>query len=521
LFVVCECRTDGKKRPLSRKRRGGGRCVFSVFLLKMEINTRNYFLGRHWWIRFKDYFNVSWQSVFSLLRSLFRLNLTAIQEPLAGKPKNDREALRSYLDCHLATVGQLGYPKRDPEYVPWSVNTVDDVQALLKTNPLMFPALEWERSADNKNVFYVTTYGSAERAVTSRFGRFVSSFGGMYRRVNATFDANFQMIAYQVYKSNGEVDATVSSEEAARALGCLLIIFGQIVHSALHIYHHLLTSCLIEAGGNRELRILALEYAENVPLKFLEVEQLLLSATGTFEQDLGHIPAARLHDMIGELLSTWFSCATVEEFHSEFLFKSTKPLKTLDYGCAGKDYLDHADLLPLFASDLANALHDTDVTESMFLDAENRLCAALSTCVPQTPSISSFKAFFEMMAVTGLVHGASISMTRFQLSALLGECFGRGDELVYSKRDQSLLLTGLSTIVGLVDEKSIFACPKTLSRSSPRSKVIGVFQKYKDMTDALREECYQRTKSGPAAYILADWWPSNFDSRQSTRATYI
>jgi len=146
----------------------------------------------------------------------------------------------------------------------------------------------------------------------------------------------------------------------------------------------------------------------------------------------------------------------------------------------------------------------------------------------------NLKKFIELMSVSGLLHGCTLSLTRLHMTppliALMDTTSSR-----YTFADANLVTLMLGTITGSMEGHSVFSYRIPLQRV--QYGIIKVLQKYSGFSDAIKaaylEEIKQLGTQGTKGtvtkgtifrdfgWILTDHGPEGIDGKQYTLASYI
>jgi len=203
-------------------------------------------------------------------------------------------------------------------------------------------------------------------------------------------------------------------------------------------------------------------YTTNVALKYLEVELALFKdggalTGGTYRTKTGNGEDVR--KLARELLCSWGRCSTADDFVQQMFSPSLirrgdDSLKSslAAYGIVS-EFQKHVALIGDFAQELTASFESYD--KAKYSQLNTQLAAFLLKCGDGVSTIKTLRSWLELMSVTGILHGCTLSMSRLLCSAeLLKRLNPKSD--VYDSDDDSLLLLVLSTIIGMIEGLHVF-----------------------------------------------------------------
>jgi hypothetical protein len=168
---------------------------------------------------------------------------------------------------------------------------------------------------------------------------------------------------------------------------------------------------------------------------FLKANAVITGAAG-----FGSSQSVRV--ILKELLNTWTKAPKAKDF-----LENTIPLSPEEMEKAGilTEFTKHSKTVKPFAANTTKVLRKID--EDKCKIAELRMKAYLSECGIDS-DINSLEDWIELMSVTGITHGSTLSYTRM---------FGFADVLrwreiqddIWDSSDLNLLSTGLATVAGM------------------------------------------------------------------------
>jgi len=245
-----------------------------------------------------------------------------------------------------------------------------------------------------------------------------------------------------------------------------LFFVAQTMHASIHIFHYVLTNALRYASKDyRRLNNWADEYNGNVNYKYDQVSNLLVNLKGdgilTSSKGLGG-SAQTLDIMVGNI-AAWGHCSTGTEFHDVW-FQS--PRKDLEAAGLLTEYFKHTDLGAGCAVSATAALEKTRgrsgnqvVDDLDKLDDTNEKLATFISKSGAWPAeengIKTVRSLLDMMMITGIIHGGTLSMTRLPCKPEILR-WRNIDEPKWTPDDLKTSLAACGTIVGA--QKNKHAC---------------------------------------------------------------
>jgi len=175
-----------------------------------------------------------------------------------------------------------------------------------------------------------------------------------------------------------------------------------------------------------------------------------------------------------------------------------------------------------FASEMSEALSSID--SEKFAAAESKTADLLGR-VGLKSNIKTIADWTEIMCVTGIVHGSTISYTRaFSNAEILS--WRNKQNPVWDAGDIRIVSIGLATVTGMQDERHVFSPVTNQGGLSYAKPMTDVLEKYTAMSNE-RKEAYAKElledmdEFNKYGWILSDFCPTGFDGKQLTIASYI
>ena len=190
------------------------------------------------------------------------------------------------------------------------------------------------------------------------------------------------------------------------------------------------------------------------------------------------------------------------------------------------EYKKHSDNVQPFAEELAAAFKEDD--RSAFEETEKDIKSFMEACGKDVSSIDSISSWTQLMCLTGIVHGSTLSYTRLITVPEVARWRNiHSDE--WDANDSSLISNGFATCQGMTVDRHVFTSEikngfewDTKNIAKP---VMDVLQKYDAIAEDLRteytKEIEQRDDFREYGQILTDHCNDGYDGKQHTITTYI
>ena len=488
----------------------------------------------------------------------FSAGFQPIANKLIGKAKDDsdckeifKSAQNHFVDFAVPNNKQL-LPK---DYQYFGTTNVENLQLLLKNNPFIASAL----TSPSEDTFSL----NINDPKTTLYSRFIGTLDKSYPRLDAVFNSDLELTSFQ-YLDYETSALNKSSEEAAGDLLFLLLFHAECIHSTIHIFHHINVNAIGAAAKKfPDLTPWAYPYMANIGLKYVEVDLLLLAPEnkGALTGGLWHTDGDKLREIQREMLCKWGSFKTAEQFTEQFIFSG------LAKGAARKagllpEYFKHMDLISPFAQDLSDAFALRDPQK--YSDANSALGIFLSQCGDGVSSIGDIRTWVELMTVTGLLHGSTLSFSRLGLvSSLTTRIDISGNN--FTELSASFLVIAAGTMIGMIEDRHIFTSslytqtadlavgrlpqsPGDLSllllypvklvdfirtifklgtqTYQPLDALVkDVLLRYDAKSTQLKKDFFDKVSKDPKfatqGWVLSDHFPDGIDGKQLTITTYI
>uniref|UniRef100_A0A7S3JRI4 Lipoxygenase domain-containing protein n=1 Tax=Aureoumbra lagunensis TaxID=44058 RepID=A0A7S3JRI4_9STRA len=483
--------------------------------------------------KIRQFFDLNWYTVH---RAIFTYALTGGSgSAFVGKEKTS-DSLDEAQQIVIKKVG-LKVPLEIEGYALFGTNNhVKNLCLLLKTNPWMAMALipygrdGFELKAFDENEKNPNLFLQIMRTMT------VVKNDGAGGRVNFKFDAQLNILKFEAFDANHTkvvVEPDSINFWAAAAL-YNLVFFASAVHATMHVLHFLLTSALDVATYNfTTLNIWAETYDDNIANKYLQVFALLINdpsadgaiITGRLGFGASELASPTIREILKDnALLAWSKCTSLQDFLDLMFHK-----KVLESSHCLTEFKKHVALIPQFSTKCVESLSKID--SNAFHQSETHLATYLGKCgdFGQTNKITTIKSWIEIMCVTGIIHGSTLSYTRLLGVADIVKWRNISQEK-WDEGDQQIISTGLGTISGMETDRHVMTASLTRPSFFNFKKIDPAFQKVLEEFDtqvsALKEAHKQKLLEDidtlkNFGFILTDFAPDNFDSKQCTIATYI
>ena len=352
---------------------------------------------------------------------------------------------------------------------------------------------------------------------------------------------------------------------------------AECIHTVIHIFHYVLVGLLAEVcKTDANLSFLLKLYEPNIRLKHNQVQNLLLSHAEdlvgpgilvgrSFDADrnlLRHV----LSDFLTELGRCKSAAALMELFYpqvlhdelSSLLRVAKKPAEfQFDMPPPGMppvlaDLKEQVDLIPGFAEEVSK-IFDKDGRVS------EKLQAASSTLGCGRFRVGSLKQWIELMSISGLIHGTTLTMTRLfftpqglscanfvktgaQTTSSDGLRSAEKDFEVpsrfgskFTEKDFEITAVAFATITGLQEHREVFPDLKSIKpelkstgiESEKLDEVLPIFEKFHHKSNGLKEarlayykEVLGEEEFAARGWMFSDYFPSGV-MNQATLTTYL
>lgn len=216
------------------------------------------------------------------------------------------------------------------------------------------------------------------------------------------------------------------------------------------------------------------------------------------------------------MLCEWGSFKSADEYAYNFLFKNIPKGIQRDVICP--EFKLHLALMGEYGSEIGAAASKDG------LDAVNpKLDLYFKATGRGVSSVDNLKTWAELMAVTGVLHGSTISMTRlFLTTSVLAE---RSPNLKkFDKSDSSIFTTSIGTILGFLEDYRVFS--STLPSSTIPHNISLVLTKYDRLSTDIKAKYLKNITENMEEFknygwILTDHGPNFLDGKQLTLSTYV
>ena len=484
----------------------------------------------------------------------FVLKTSSTCKSLTGKLKEECEGIiESIQNSFVSTcVDNQHLLPTDYKYFGTGDN-VENLKLLLKNNPFFASSL----SASGLGNFHVNSVDGGK----TWFSKISTALEASVPRVNADLDSNMDLLSFQYLDptTNKPIKVNKSKQEAAGDLLFLLSYYVETVHALIHVFHYLNVLAIGKAASVfPKITLWAKPYIANIGAKYKEVALVLLPdskkvLTGETFKAKGPV----VKPILREILSHWGSYKTANQFVDEFIFNG------LPKGLAKKvgllpEFFKHVELIGPFATELSAAFSKADPAK--YANAERTLDIFLSSTGKGVSKISDIATWIELMSVTGILHGSTLSLSRHLLTYEMLKRVSPGDK--FTKIDSELAKLVGGTVTGVIDSRHVFSSSISTDSSAAASKLptnflgllsllnpLGwfglistifevskstptldplareVLLRYDAMSTKIKRDFYEKASADPKfstqGWILSDHFPDGIDGKQLTITTYI
>lgn len=434
-------------------------------------------------------------------------------------------------------------------------NYVKNLGLLNKENP--FFAMALTAGSDDDGEYLELNSFSTSGELDSKFAKYMAPILDEKRFINVRF--NLDMDVTQVsYKEDGKEVIADKKDWDYYCSGAIFnqVYFASAIHATIHVLHYILTTAIEDCTKHdTSLSTWAMPYDENIAVKYVEVGLLLIKPeVGTTFADIevkGVKPFDKSQDdyfvtgcngfgvksgaidaYLKEAWINWGHCKTVDDFMEGFLledlYKSPNGKEIMEKAGILGEFNKLAATIKPFAEELTGAMKESD--EAAFETAEKNLKKFLENCGDGVCDIDNISSWVQLMSITGMVHGSTLSYTR---TIIMPEVvrWRQIQDKTWTENDCALMEM-FSTAQGMEVGRHVLtdALPNSVKKEWDTSKIApGVFdvmKKYNDINHKLKEDSQKELESKPEflreyGWIMSDWCPDGYDGKQMTIATYI
>ena len=284
-----------------------------------------------------------------------------------------------------------------------------------------------------------------------------------------------------------------------------------------------MSSAMVHATTNTSLNSWAKPYMFQIYFKYTQVEIYVLAADGILAGSApdcsGYDTADRekLLSLNKDMLSEWGTYKTADKFVKKFILGNISPKALCGSGIATA-LLNQVALI----SPYANAMEKEFKKDSNFKSITSNLKKYLQLTGDGVSSISSMRAWLELMSVTGIIHGSTFSMTRLLMTQSIVSVNSYQSN-VFTPRDFRFMKILSGTVLGTHEDFYVFS--DSLPASYPYN-ISKVLSEYDGKTTDLKALHQIEITKDPEVYntygwILSDHGPNFMDGKQLTLITYF
>lgn len=436
---------------------------------------------------------------------------------IQGKSKEtDGKAVSDLMQKGFSKL--LGIVNSDANKVPKGYsrfandNAVQNLEHFLRSNPFLMTSLIPDGSG----------YKISSTDASNRFSTVLKSLDPAVERVNAKFDSNMCLtkIWYESTSESKNEKSVVDINTAAAKLLWNLVYAAEIIHISLHIFHYLMTVGLVYGTlDDKALLSWAKTHVYNLDVSLGGVDSSLLDATkGAFIVAPVQSDRPQTLQIVRKYLSEWGKSKSSADF-TQWLFAPSLLTKLRKDGHA-VEFLRHESFIKDYSSALSQSLKVNDAVA--YTKAEERMQSFLSAVGSSTTSerlnsVSSIQQWIEVMAVSGLLHGATGSWTRLTFTSDYYRYANNNP--VYGQAESTF--AGLAAVTNVLPQKDLYVFKdKSIYSPSIRETIAGFDKKTTDAKAAHLERSKLQPYFNEYGWIYSDYFPDNFDGRSAAITYY-
>lgn len=419
---------------------------------------------------------------------------------------------------------------------------------MCEENPFFASALIAEYDTDGTPYFALKAFAPpGEPTPESKFYQLMKEDPNVSHRINVRFNADMSLNRITAFDAAGKPRVVPESDWNEYAAGATynLMYYSSSMHATIHVLHFLMTTGIKYCTRHDDaLSAWASPYDDNVANKYNQVSQLLIAGdfresegqliTGAMGLVVGQSPAS-VKPLLREMLCTMGQCKTAKNFVRDFLLKDLYAScknqvdfeDLIEKGSILSEFNEQIGLVGPFAKDLASALKANDVKGFDFCEAS--LADFMKETGKGVSSINTVDSWVQLMSATGLVHTATMSMSRLiAMPEFLRWRHTNKDTWDFG--DLSCLTSILGTICGTTAGRHVFTDKidkdsKSWDMTDIPTNVKAILRKYDRTQYKLAKSCMRATSKRPDfkeyGWILTDWFPELVDGKQRTFTTYV
>jgi len=328
---------------------------------------------------------------------------------------------------------------------------------------------------------------------------------------------------YRYSATVGWQPIVLEHEAQVNLITATLMFYFQCVHATIHIFHFMMVSGLYTVTrGNSKQEAFTAPFVPNIILKYEEVKTLLISNTGALVKGFCDGNRPQLLGVLRELLSSWGKCSGSKQFVDKFIFAAALDAQThnlADESVWVPQFRSQTDLIPDFASDVSKHMQNNE--DYAASETDSALKSFFADCGNDVFAIDGLQQWLELMSVTGMLHGCTLSLTRLTFTeANLWQMAPKTDK--FNPEILKNIVTGFGTLVGLVEDREVFTDVGLAADIELKNVVQKHLEKSEGLKKAYKSSIDMRGEQFKKwGWILTDYFPDLFDAKQLTITTYV
>jgi hypothetical protein len=466
---------------------------------------------------------VSSFEIFKYVFSLYEIVKSPFQN-FVGKKKEDYSFVEAQKRYIKKVINNKELLPADYKYFG-NGNQIENLRLYLLNNAFFAQSL----TSTTNLLGFVDSFQIDTLNEKTWYGRLVATLDSSYPRYSAKFDANLNLISIYDPATKKEVIDPVEKQKAAGDLLFLIIYAGQTTHAVVHILHLMLgTGIYVATKHDPSFLTWSAPYSTNLYLKYEEVELYLLHPK--FGALTGRIYRSNAQKVLGiakDLIETWSASKTADDFISDYLLSGLGKAGIKHFKAIGglEQFFSQASLIHDYAKELTQALKETNSNSYYYT---NSLIRSYYSRVGTHNSVKDLKQWIELISVTGLFHGSTLSTTRLILTDEIFKLFPKGDK--YEYKDNVWLKVMFATINGMINGFHVF--PSRIQRphffnsdAQLKPLVEQVLLKYDSLSADKKVKYFKKISAdknfNKYGFVWTDYGLDGIDAKQLTVTTYI
>jgi len=449
-------------------------------------------------------------------------------ENLLGKPIDD-EHLKLFADefVRQAVPLELNRLPKDFEAVPLKP-TKETISALVKYNPFFSSAVEvvytTEGKVKGRFISALPRDGDECESKGSSFRQCIACLELATSRFRLTLNDDLAVESITVYRWSKydrvweEYDT--DEDDKISIVTFAMTFYCEAWHVAIHFFHFIMVAALYDAcKDNQKVKDFAKIYEPDLVEKVAEVYAVLIDKNGLLVSEAWRSDENSFHEFLSDALRTLGHFSSAQDFVTKFLLAPTAENKAWSHDWLPQ-FQEQSALIKHFADDVGQHMRSEKAYAVDTLD--KKLSTYLTSVGEDVMTVQSIEQWIEIMSVTGLMHGCTLSASRVLFSkAFLYPAFP--DSKTFDTSVKKLMMTVFGTTVGLSLDHAVFSHDGLHADVGLKSIINWYTEKSAGLKSAYMDSVLKNggEESKKLGWLLSDYFPDFVDNKQLTIAAYI